>query len=297
MNFALLRCCTTPIALRQYELSTNAVLDRLRIGLVDVEDFNCCGYPLRNFNLEAYLLASARNLALAEKRSLDILTVCNCCFGSLKHAEHAMKEDASLRRTVNRTLEKEGLKYEGDIGIKHLLHVLYHDVGMDKIKENVVRTFSGLKIATHYGCHLLRPRKIVQFDNPFSPAIFDRLVQVTGAESISWPQKTECCGSPVWGVNNELSMDLTAKKLDDAIQSGAHYLCVACPYCQIQFDKVQSILLSCRSQQQALPSVLYPQLLGLSLGIDGETLGLKMNDLPIHYIERFLSAETQFECH
>jgi heterodisulfide reductase subunit B len=152
------------------------------------------------------------------------------------------------------------------------------------------KTFVGLNVATHYGCHALRPSQITQFDDPVAPSVFDQLVEATGATSVSWPRQLECCGAPVWGVNDELSMDLTEKKLKDGKQAGAHYLCTACPYCQIQFDTVQQMISSGRGGNHYLPSILYPQLLGLSLGIDGGTLRLHMNQLPLAAVEGFLAV-------
>ena len=288
MKFVMLRCCTTPIVLQQYEWSTNAVLERLGIDLVDVEELGCCGYPLRNVNFNAYVLSSARNLALSEKENLDLLTVCNCCYGTMRHVEHLLKDNGSIRKEINTTLEKEGLKYEGDIEPKHILQLLYDDIGIEAIKEKIVQPFEGLNIATHYGCRILRPSKILKFDKPHSPSKFDELVEVTGARSVNWLKKHECCGSPLWGINDELSLDLTENKLKHARKSGADFLCVACSYCQIQFDRVQKILLSQRGPEHQLPAILYPQLLGLSLGIDSETLGLDRNKIPISHIEGFL---------
>ena len=288
MKFVMMRCCTTPIVLPEYEWSTNAVMEKLGIELIDVAELGCCGYPLRNISFRAHILASARNLALTEKENLDLLTVCNCCYGTLRYVDNLMKDDASIRKEVNTTLEKEGLRYEGDIQAKHILQVLYDDVGIETIRDMIVKPFDGLRIATHYGCRILRPSKVAQFDKPHFPTKFDELVEVTGAQSIEWPKKLECCGSPLWGINNELSLDLTENKLRGAKESGADYLCVACSYCQIQFDRVQRILLIQRGPGLKLPSVLYPQLLGLSLGIDGETLGLQMNKVSITDIEFFL---------
>lgn len=288
MEFAIQRCCPTSIFLKQYESSTDAVMRKLGVGLVDIKEFNCCGYPLKNFNFKAHVLCSARNLSLAEKENLNVTTFCSCCYGSLKHVDHLMKEEDSTRNEINTTLEKEGLRYNGDVQVKHLLEVLYKDIGIERMKEKVVKTFEGLKIATHYGCHILRPRDIVQFDNPLAPSIFDQLVEITGAESVPWSTKLECCGSPMWGINDDLSMDLTEKKIVDARQSGADYLCVACVYCQLQFDRVQKMLLSKRGVDHALPSILYTQLIGLSLGIDAEVLGIHQNELDGNGIMGFL---------
>jgi len=291
MKFAFFIGCTIPARLNQYETSSRAVLAKLGVSLVDIEQFNCCGYPLRNTDFKTFLLLSARNLALAEKQGLNLLTLCKCCYGSLKKADHLLREENSLNREINGILEKEGLRYEGRVEVRHLLSVLYHDVGMDPIRDKLKGTFKGLRIATHYGCHVLRPSKVVQFDDPVAPTVFDRLVEVTGAESIDWPTKLDCCGAPAWGVADELSMDLTGRKLDDGIRSGADYFCTACPYCQIQFDTVQQTILTRREKDHALPSILYPQLLGLSLDIDSKILGLEMNQIPLKDIEGFLSTQ------
>jgi heterodisulfide reductase subunit B len=217
MEFALFLGCTIPARLNQYESSSRAVLEKLGVGLVDIREFNCCGYPLRNIEFKVFLLSSARNLALAEKKNLNVMTLCKCCYGSLKKADYLMKENDSLRKEVNHTLEREGLRYEGGIEIKHLLSVLHKEVGLGLIKEKIEKTFKGLKIATHYGCHALRPSQVVGFDDPVAPSLFDQLVEVTGAESIDWPTKLECCGAPLWGINDGLSMDLTVKKLTDGL--------------------------------------------------------------------------------
>jgi heterodisulfide reductase subunit B len=291
MKFALFLGCTIPARLTQYESSSRAVLGELGVDLVDIKEFNCCGYPLRNIDFKASMLAAARNLALAEKVGLNIVVLCKCGFGMLKHAAHLMREDLSLREEMNNTLKKEALEYKGKGEIIHLLSALYHEVGVESIKEKITRPYRELKIATHYGCHALRPSEIVQFDDPVNPTLFDTLVELTGAQSIDWQARLDCCGAPLFGTNDELSMDLAEKKLSDAKHSGADFLCDACPYCHIQFDTVQGIINSERGGgNHVLPPILYPQLLGLSMGIDGESLGLAMNQIDIRSIEGFLSA-------
>lgn len=290
MRFALFLGCTIPARLKQYESSSRAVLGKLGVELVDIKEFNCCGYPLRNTDFKAAVLSSARNLALAEREDLTIMVLCKCGFGMLKHAHHRIREDPSLREDINATLKKEGLRCEGGSQVKHLLSVLYHDVGVDTIKEKITRPYKELKIATHYGCHALRPSEILHFDDPVNPTLFDNLVEATGAESIDWQARLDCCGAPVFGSNDDLSMDLTLKKLTNAQQAGAHYLCDACSYCHIQFDTVQRMINSERGGNHPLPPILYPQLLGLSLGIDSEILELGMNQIDITSIQGFLST-------
>jgi len=291
MKYALFLGCTIPRRLQQYDLSARAVLEKFGVDVVDIREFNCCGYPIKNSDFKTFVLFSARNLALAEKQGLDVMTLCKCCFGSLKKVNHLMKQDSSLRDEINTLLAKEGLEVKGNLEVTHFLSVLHKEVGLNTLKEKVTRPFKDLKIATHYGCHALRPSDIMQFDNAVAPVLFDQLVETTGAKSINWPLKLECCGAPLLGVNDELSMDLTEKKLVNGKESGADYLCVGCPWCQVQFDTVQEMMTSQRSTNHRLPSILYPQLLGLAMGIDGDTLGIKMNKIDISGIEAFFSQE------
>ncbi|MDI6686986.1 MAG: CoB--CoM heterodisulfide reductase iron-sulfur subunit B family protein [Desulfobacterales bacterium] len=292
IKYALFLGCNIPARVSWYEDSSRAVLKNLGVELIEISGFNCCGYPLKNIDQNAYILSAAKNLALAENQGLNILTLCKCCFGSLKKVEYLFKEDSSLRQDVNRTLADIGLKYEGNIAVKHFLSVLYHDVGIDVIKNRLSGSYKDLKIATHYGCHALRPSRITQFDNPIAPTIFDELVEITGAVSVDWSQKLECCGAPLTGINDDISINLTKKKVLDAKKSGADYLCTACPFCHLQFDTVQKEVASNDADSEHLAPVLYSQLLGLCMGIDQETLGISKNKLDISGIKSFIDSAT-----
>ncbi len=289
MRYALFLGCNIPARVDQYQTAAKAVLKNFDVALVDIKEFNCCGYPVRNIDHEAFVLSSARNLALAAKENLNIVSLCKCCFGSLKKADHLMKENSTLRNEINRVLGREGLQYDGNIEVKHLLSVLYHEVGLETIRETITRAYKGLNIAVQYGCHALRPSEITQFDNPVAPVLFDQLVEVTGAKSVDWSLKLECCGAPLLGINDDLSLDLTAQKLTNGKQAGADYLCVACPWCQMQFDHVQKQMHPNHKSDGLLPSILYPQLLGLAMGADPQRLGLEMNQIDIGNLETFLA--------
>ena len=286
MKYALFLGCNIPARVDQYDASARAVLRQVDVQLSDIREFNCCGYPLRNVDQKAFLLSSAVNLALVEKAGLDMMTLCKCCFGSLKEAAHILQEEGELQEEVKQLLAQKNLTYSGNVQIKHFLSVLYHDVGLDLLKSKITRQYKHFKIATHYGCHALRPSKITGFDDPVAPTIFDKLVEVTGAVSVDYTSKLECCGAPVMGFNDALSMNLTRKKLENGRQAGADYLCSACPYCHLQFDTVQKMMVS-QNGDDPLASVLYPQLLGLCMGIDEKTLGIHMNQLDITDIMTF----------
>jgi heterodisulfide reductase subunit B len=289
MKYAFFLGCNIPARVQQYETAARAVLRQVDVQLVDIREFNCCGYPMRNADQQAFLFSAAVNLALAENAGLDIMALCKCCFGSLKEAEHILKNKGELQTEVKQLLAQRGLKYSGKPKVKHFLSVLYHEVGLDAIKSKITRQYKSFKIATHYGCHALRPSKITEFDDPIAPTIFDSLVEVTGAKSVEWSTKLECCGAPVLGVNDDLSMTLTGRKLADGRKAGADFLCSACPYCHMQFDTIQKMMISANGDNP-LASVLYPQLLGLCLGIDEKTLGIDMNHLDISNITSFFDS-------
>ena len=293
MQFTLFLGCNIPARVKQYELSARAVLEKLGIKVADNKEFKCCGNPIRNTDDQTFILMAARNLALAEKQGMDMMVLCKCCFGSLKKAGHVMAHHPSIQSDVNAALAKENLRYTGAVEIKHFLSVLYHEVGIKPLKEAVTRPFKKLNIATHCGCHALRPSDVTQFDDPVAPVVFDELVSVTGAKSIKWPLKLECCGAPMLGVMDTLSMDLTERKINDGLNAGADYLCVACPYCQMQFDRVQKMMSPDPKDNRRLASLVYPQLLGLGMGIAGEELGISENELDISNIESFLEQEIQ----
>jgi heterodisulfide reductase subunit B len=291
MKFALFEGCNIPARVTQYADATQAVFKKLGVELVGLAGFNCCGYPVRNIDQRAFVLSAAKNLALAESANLDLMAMCKCCYGSLKKAEFVLNADQDLKSDINAALSKEKLHYEGRVRIKHLLTVLHDDVGLEALKPLILKTFNGLQIAVSYGCHALRPSKITGFDDPVAPTLFDELVEVTGAYSVEWTRKLDCCGAPLTGVNDRLAMDMALSKISSAKEAGAHYVCTACPYTHLQFDWVQKEMAANSGGWEPLAAILYPQLLGLAMGIDEATLGLTENRLGLADITSFLIAE------
>lgn len=284
-GFALFLGCKIPASLPQYESAARAVLGQLGASLSTLPEFGCCGYPLRNIDQKAFVLSSARNIALAEKQGLDLLTLCQCGYGTLRMADHLLKENGALLKETNSLLSREGLRYQGTTRIAHFLSVLFHDIGVETIRAQIRQPFVNLKVAPHYGCHALRPSRVMRFDHPASPRLFEQLVEVTGAQSVAWPLKSACCGGPLKGTDDTMSLDFAESKLEDAAQAGAHCVATACPYCQIQFDTVPHRMRFERGDIRVLPALLFAQLLGLALGLDRHILGMQLNQGDMAVIE------------
>ena len=291
MKFALFSGCNIPARVSQYADATAAVFEKLDIELVEFAEFNCCGYPVRNLDQRAFVLSAAKNLAVAEVAGLDIMAMCKCCYGSLKKAEDVLSRDQDFKMDVNAILAKEKLHYQGRVRVNHLLEVLHRDVGLKHLESFILKPYSGLQIAVSYGCHALRPSKITGFDDPVSPVLFDELVEITGAYSVDWARKLDCCGAPLTGTNDRLAMDMALNKITSAKEAGAQFLCTACPYTHLQFDWVQHRIVQSSGNWEPVVPILYTQLLGLSMGIDEQTLGLSKSSFELTNITSFLMPE------
>ncbi len=274
MAYSFFAGCKIPYFLPEYGNSALALLNRFGIELLDLE-FNCCGYPVRDIDFQSFLLAGARNLALAEQKNTDIVTPCKCCFGSLKFVEHYLRHDGAIKDQINAMLRPEGLQWEGRRSVRHLLTVLHRDVGVNALHAAVVKPFEGLKVAVHTGCHALRPGNVTRFDNPLTPGIFNDLVALTGAERVFWSMSTECCGNPQWDKNRKLALKQMQRKLLNAKQAGADFVCTACTYCQIQFEQRTQSEFAPQNGDRIIPAVLISQLIGLSIGLEDEKIGIR----------------------
>ncbi len=277
MKYAFFQGCNIPIRIQQYAQSTEAVFSKFDVHLQEIAEFNCCGYPIRNVDEKSYILPSVRNMALAEQAGLDIFVICNCCFQSLKKAQNVLANNSDLTEEINSILAKEGLKYSAKTQIRHFLDVLHSDIGLETIKQKLEYKFNGLNTAVIHGCHLLRPREITSFDDSFVPKITEDLMQIAGATSLDWQGRLECCGAALAGYNDELSIKLLNEKLTGAKAAGADFITPICSYCHLQFDTAQLNALANTPEAAIMPVLLYPQILGLCLGIDAQSLGIEKN--------------------
>jgi len=263
MKLAYFPGCKIPFYMKDYGISFEAVMENLGVELVRLP-FNCCGYPARSSNFEVSMLSSVKNLALARKHNLDIITPCKCCFGQFKHASYWYFKHEKLKEKIDRVLSEENLSWDGNTHVKHLLTFLHDDLGLDHLQKKIIQKLPEKKIAVQYGCHALRPFSITGFDNPFVPAIFENLIRLTGLKPVEWSRSTECCGNPILEGNPKLSLRILNMKLKTAAEAGADYICTACTHCQMQYETVKY-----ENQKQTYnqKSIMFTQLIGAALGI------------------------------
>jgi len=274
--------CVIPTVQYAYEMSVREVMPRLGVELVDLDNASCCGTPVQSINMFAAVYLAARNIAISEKTGFtDLLAVCNGCHLSLFEAHHFLSHDEKLREQVNALLKEEGLHFSGKVKIWHAIDFLHDLVGEEAIRKAVTHPLSGLNLAVHYGCHILRPSSVGTVDDPENPQKLDRLIEWLGAKSIPYPEKLDCCGSMLMMSQPDAAFTFTGLKLKAVQDSGADALVDLCPSCQNMFDMRQKSAAATAGVRVSMPVVYYTQLLGLAMGIPQEKLGLNLNRSPV----------------
>jgi heterodisulfide reductase subunit B len=265
---------------RAYEESLLPVMRILGVELHELDDWNCCGATayMSVDEGEAGVLA-ARNLAIAEKIGPhDLLTPCSACYLVLNKTKHNIEEFPDIRHRVHRALDSAKLTYTGRTNVRHPLDMLVHDVGLDVIKEKVVRPLKGLKVVPYYGCQVVRPYST--FDDAWNPTTMDRLLGTLGAEVVHYPLKTKCCGGSLTGTVPEAGLRMSYILLKEAVRRGADVIATICPLCQFNMDAYHDQI-DRRWGPARIATVYFTQLMGLAFGLSPKELGLKRNFIPM----------------
>jgi len=278
-DLSLFLGCVIPNRYPGIEKATRLILDRLGIKWSELKEASCCPAPgiFRSFDKVTWLAIAARNLLLAEENNTDILTICNGCFSSLMDANNMLKKDEALRNEVNLHLKKINKEYKGTIEVRHIIEFLHKEIGAKNLNKLIERPLE-LRVAVHYGCHLLKPTKDRLLGGWECPVFFDELVEATGARSIPYEGKTSCCGAG-GGVRSamlETSFKMTEYKLNMIKKAGVDCIVEACPFCHLQYDAGQ-LELEKAGKQYNIAVVHYSQLLGLAFGFTPDEVGLHLN--------------------
>lgn len=264
--------CLIPARHPAMEFAIRHTLPKLGIEIVDLPGASCCPDPIyfKSKDKVAWLTVAARNLTLAEDLGLDIFTNCSGCTATLSEARHLL-ENEELRERVNRRLARIGRKYRGTVRVRHIATVVRDDVGYDRIRESVIRPLSGIKVAIHYGCHLLKPSRIMQVDNPDDPHVLERLVEALGATAVRHRNWYLCCGKACQSedIPSNMMHDLLATVHDEQ----ADLLGMICPTCFGQFDHGQMKVAKQFGEDFHTPPVYYFQLLAFAQGVPYDGLG------------------------
>lgn len=260
MKYSYYPGCTAGTTSAEFELSTQAVLEALGVEVFELEDWNCCGASsAHSLNHELSLSLPGRNVALAQEAGLDIVIPCPACYQNSLSADNAFREDEDWRHKMEASL---GFQYNGKGRPRHLLDVIGHDVEIEAIRKRVVKPLDGLKVASYYGCVLVRPPEKTGWDDPEHPTTMDHLMEAVGAEPVDWSYKVDCCGASMTFPMGEVVVNLSSKIVAGAIEAGADCIASACGICQINLDTRQAV-------EKKVPIFYFTELMALAFGLPG----------------------------
>ena len=250
--------CSLESTAAEYNQSMHATAKLLDVDLVELEDWNCCGASSGHCtNYELSLALPARNLAIAEKENLNIAVACAACYLRFKQTNYDLKRNNELREKIEKIID---MPYKGKVEIKHLVEIFGKEVGFEEIKKRVKKPLKGLKLAAYYGCYLVRPPEVTEFDDAESPMLMDNLLTTIGVEPVEWTHKVECCGGSLLLGR----VDIVKKLVDDicqaALDAGAVGIVTACPLCMANLDTRQS--------KTHVPVIHFSELMGIALGAE-----------------------------
>lgn len=272
--------CIVPNRYPGIEKATKLCLQKLDIDVSDLPGASCCPAPgvFKSFDKATWLALASRNIVLSEKMGRDVLTVCNGCYGSLADANLELKKDPELKARTNNCLKEIGMEFKGTVEVRHIIEYLYKEFGPEKLKEYITTSLD-LKVALHYGCHLIKPSRDRNLGETEAPVFFDELVEATGAKSVDYTDKMMCCGAGggVRSGHNTESLEMLEHKLACIRQVGVDCIVNACPFCHLQFDRGQLAVNEKFGTDYSIPVLHYSQLLGLALGFSPSDLGIEQN--------------------
>lgn len=269
MKYSYFPGCTLRTKAKDLDAYARVSARELGFELEEIDNWQCCGgvYPLGSDEI-ASKLSSVRALNQAKEKGQDLVTLCSACHHVIKRVNDDMKNVEDIRTRANNYMQLEE-PYAGETEVLHFLEVLRDRVGFDELKKKVTNPLKGKKIGAYYGCLLLRPGKIMAFDNPENPSIIEDFIRAIGAEPVIYPYRNECCGGYISLKEKEMSKNMCDHIMDSAQGFGAEMLITACPLCLYNLNK---------SGNNKLPVLYFTELLAEALGVKEEALQTLQSD-------------------
>lgn len=289
-DFAFFIGCTIPLKQPHLEKAFREVASILGVGLKEMEGASCCPEPvsLQSLNIDTWLTLGARNLAIAERMGLDVMTVCSGCYETLKTVSVLLEEDPDHKKRVNELLKKIGYQYKGKTKVYHFVELFSEPEWLDKIKNATVKPLDDLNFAVHYGCHLVRPSKILKFDHPEKPEKIDLILKTLGCKTIDYANKLECCGYCA-RLQDEIGEKLVEDKMTELceLDEEVDALIAVCPACVTQYDRKERLIARKKDKPLDIPVLYLPEIMAIALGVAIEDLDLNQRSVkPNKLIEK-----------
>ena len=269
--------CLAALSAKELDSSTKALAPKVGLELEELESVTCCGAgDIHEAEPDYYLHLNARILAYARQVSDTLMTVCNVCTLNLRQANFMLQGDAELLARVNENLATVGVPaYSGKVDVRHFLWEIAEGDGYERLKEVAHRGLKGLKVAPFYGCQILRPSKIMGFEDPDRPWSLERIIEACGGEAIDYPAKVKCCGFPIIAAREETALGEVIQPVEQAIEAGADVMVTPCPLCHLSLNAWQQKLEAATGRAFKMPVLHLAQLVGVAAGLEEAELKFK----------------------
>jgi succinate dehydrogenase / fumarate reductase, cytochrome b subunit len=275
MKVAYYKGCLASLSAKELDSSTQALAPKLGLELEELEAVTCCGAgDIHEAEPDYYLHLNARILAYAEETGADtLMTICNVCTLNLRQANLQLQHDEALLARVSKNLERVGApRYSGRVDVKHLLWLIAEGDGYERLKAIAHKGLKGLKIAPFYGCQILRPSKVLGFENPDAPWSLEAIIAACGGEAIDYPAKIKCCGFPIIQAREDVALGELIQPVEQAMEAGADAMVTPCPLCHLSLDAWQQKLEKATGRRYDLPILHLSQLIGVAAGLEESEL-------------------------
>src|SRR3954465_6203365 len=269
--------CLASLSAKELDSSTQALAPKVGLELVELDTVTCCGAgDIHEAEPDYYLHLNARILAYAEQVADTLLTVCNVCTLNLRQANFMLQGDANLLDRINENLKSVGVpEYRGTVEVRHLLWEIAEGEGYELLKQAAHKGLKGLKVAPFYGCQILRPSKIMGFEDPDRPWSLERIIEACGGEAVDYPAKVKCCGFPIIQAREETALGELIQPIEQAKEAGAHVVVTPGPLCPPSPPPGQSKLEKATGRKLGMPILHLSQLIGLAAGFEESSLKFK----------------------
>ncbi len=266
-------CASEGTALANYHAFL-AVAKALGIELKEIDDWNCCGATVMSSAIGEFpaQVLAARNLALAEKQQLDVVTTCSSCYAILGLTNQKFR-DEKFKEKANIALKEDGLQYNGSLKVRFVLDILANDVGPERIAAAVKKPLKGLKVAAFTGCQSVRalPR---EYDDPEYPTAMAKIISALGATPVDFENSEKCCTGSMALTAPEIATKAVHPIIEGAAKAGADIIATPCPLCQMNLDAYQARANKEFKTNHHMPVLFITQLLALAFGLDKKDVGL-----------------------
>jgi heterodisulfide reductase subunit B len=273
MNVSYYPGCSLEETAVAYDASARRVCNHLGVQLQEIPQWSCCGSsPALKMDHRLSTALGAHNLALASKQQLqDVVIPCPFCFRRLLSAQQEVQQNAEVKQKVQDLI---GAEVPQDVNVNSLLGFLRYTVGLEAISRKVAKPLKGLRVLPYYGCYLVKPATVTQYDDPENPVSMDQVLEALGAEVLEWDFKTECCGASLSISKTDTVCRLTGRLIREAVHRKADALVVACQLCLANLDMRQAQIGKMDHQRYNLPILYFTQLMGLAFGLPFSELGM-----------------------